>query len=90
VKLALAQRLPEDYSRQQLMALFTELETQINLLAEGRLQGRHYTATAAPTAGSFARGDIVWNSAPTAGGTLCWVCVTAGSPGTFKTVAIQP
>jgi hypothetical protein len=39
--------------------------------------------TAAPTSGTFTRGWKRWNSAPVAGGSLGWVCVTAGSPGTW-------
>lgn len=30
------------------------------------------------------RGDIAYNRTPTAGGTLGWVCITAGTPGTWK------
>lgn len=41
--------------------------------------------SAAPTTGTYNVGDIVYNSAPTAGGTIGWVCVTAGTPGTWKT-----
>jgi hypothetical protein len=40
---------------------------------------------AAPVSGAYVVGDIVYNSAPVAGGTIGWVCVTAGSPGTWKT-----
>jgi len=40
--------------------------------------------TAAPVAGTWAKGDIVWNEAPVAGGTMGWVCTTAGTPGTWK------
>lgn len=41
--------------------------------------------------GNFNLGDIIWNSAPTAGGTLLWVCTTAGTgaTATFKGVAIS-
>jgi len=42
-------------------------------------------ATAAPTSGNWARGDIVLNQNPVAGGNVGWVCVTAGAPGTWKT-----
>jgi len=42
-------------------------------------------AAASPVAGYWAVGEIVYNSAPTAGGTLGWVCTTAGTPGTWKT-----
>jgi hypothetical protein len=41
--------------------------------------------TAAPTTGSHAQGERVWNTAPIAGGTEGWVCVTSGTPGTWKT-----
>jgi len=43
--------------------------------------------TAAPTTGTWAAGDIVYNSAPAAATTPGWVCVTAGSPGTWKAMA---
>lgn len=41
--------------------------------------------SAAPTTGTWERGSVVYNSAPSAGGTVGWVCVTAGTPGTWKT-----
>lgn len=41
--------------------------------------------TAAPTTGTWLLGDIVYNSSPSAGGYVGWVCTTAGSPGTWKT-----
>ncbi len=40
--------------------------------------------TAAPTTGTWKLGDIVFNSTPTAGGPMGWMCVAAGSPGTWK------
>ena len=33
---------------------------------------------------TWAVGDVVYNSAPSAGGTIGWICVTAGTPGTWK------
>ena len=42
-------------------------------------------AAAAPTTGTWALGDIVWNSAPAGSGTIGWVCTAAGTPGTWKT-----
>lgn len=41
--------------------------------------------SAAPVTGTWAVGDIVYNDTPTAGGFIGWVCVTAGTPGTWKT-----
>lgn len=47
--------------------------------------GRYITyGSAAPTTGTWARGDVVYNNAPTAGGKVAWVCTTAGTPGTWK------
>jgi hypothetical protein len=42
-------------------------------------------ADAAPATGTYQPGDIVYNSAPSAGGTVGWVCTAAGTPGTWKT-----
>ena len=56
--------------------------TLVNLMTDGRIAGVNLTATAAPTGGSYAPGDIVRNSAPAeAGGAgsayvvLGWICV---------------
>ncbi len=45
------------------------------------------TGTAAPATGTWTRGDIVWNTTPSAGGTPGWMCTTAGTPGTWKAMA---
>lgn len=39
--------------------------------------------TAAPTSGTWAVGDIVWNSAPGTGDPILWACSVAGTPGTW-------
>ena len=36
---------------------------------------------------AFKRGDVVWNNAATAGGNAGWMCITAGTPGTWKAMA---
>ena len=41
------------------------------------------TGTAAPASGSWARGDRVFNSAPSVGNPKSWVCTVAGTPGTW-------
>lgn len=43
--------------------------------------------TAIPTTGTAKKGDMVWNTAPAAAGTLAWVCTAAGTPGTWKAVS---
>ncbi len=40
-----------------------------------------YLGTATPTAGTFAAGDIIFNSAPTGSSASFWVCITGGSTG---------
>jgi hypothetical protein len=52
------------------------------------IPGRNYYGSAAPVSGTWQTRDRVWNTGPTAGGTLLWVCVAGGSPGTWKAVAI--
>ena len=50
-----------------------------------------YRLSAAPTIGTWKVGEIVYNTAPVAGGTTGWICTTAGTPGTWKTFgAIAP
>ena len=46
---------------------------------------RTFYGTAVPTAGTFIRGDKIINTAPSAGGSVGWVCTSGGSPGTWKT-----
>lgn len=41
-------------------------------------------AEAAPTTGTWMRGDRVYDQTPTAGGTEGWVCTASGTPGTWK------
>jgi hypothetical protein len=40
-----------------------------------------------PAIGTWAVGDVMWNTAAAAGGTPGWVCTTAGTPGTWKAMA---
>ncbi len=44
--------------------------------------------SAAPTSGTYVRGDIVWNTGAVAGGKVGWVCVASGSPGTWKAFGV--
>lgn len=41
-------------------------------------------AGAAPSTGVYVRGDIVYDTNPSAGGKVGWICTASGSPGTFK------
>jgi len=42
------------------------------------------SANSSPSTGTWAVGDKVWNTVPAASGYIGWVCVTAGTPGTWK------
>lgn len=44
---------------------------------------RHTASTAAPGTGTWERGDIRYNTTPSLGGNIGWVCTTAGTPGTW-------
>ena len=48
---------------------------------------RQWQYPAAPTVGTWARGDVVWNTTPSAGGSPGWVCVAGGTPGTWRAMA---
>jgi hypothetical protein len=43
---------------------------------------------AAPTSGTWKQGDIVSNSAAASGAYAGWICVAAGTPGTWKTFGL--
>lgn len=45
---------------------------------------REIVRGAAPVDGTWELGDRVWNTNPVAGGSMGWVCTTAGTPGTWK------
>lgn len=52
-------------------------------ISPGFFQPGRLVAGAAPTAGTWRRGDLVWVQSP-AGTTLGWVCTAAGTPGTWS------
>jgi len=44
--------------------------------------GRKFiTADAEPTIGAFNKGDTCWNTEPSVGGYIGWVCIVSGTPG---------
>ncbi|MED3468448.1 hypothetical protein P4485_21575 [Bacillus thuringiensis] len=46
---------------------------------------RHGFGTTAPTSGDWRVGDIVYNTIPASGGSIGWVCIATGTPGTWRT-----
>lgn len=92
MKLDTFPRFPSDpkLMERKLTDLFIETNTQVNRLTEGNAAAVHNAGTAAPTAGTFAVGDFIRNSAPVEAGValskfvvIGWICTVAGSPGTF-------
>jgi hypothetical protein len=62
------------------IALFRNLGEFSDYYGKTRL----FAGNAAPATGAFLVGDIVFNQAAAAAGSIGWVCVTAGSPGSWK------
>jgi hypothetical protein len=61
-------------------------DTSVDLHVAGpvRLNNKlQLSASTTPTAGNYNIGDIVWNDSPKVGKCIGWVCVSAGSPGTW-------
>jgi len=48
------------------------------------------TRSAAPSSGTWAVGNIVYNSAPASNGIVYWLCTTAGTPGTWQAIRVSP
>lgn len=86
--------VPEDpYHRtihQQFHKFWREVSQKVNDLAGGFYRAKENQLTAAPTTGTWAQGDFVWNSNPTelggAGSKYViqgWICTVGGTPGTW-------
>ena len=69
---------------------YRDVAQQVNALSEGRLVASYTALTAAPTTGTWAKGDYVRNSNPSELGTALskyvihgFICTVAGTPGTW-------
>lgn len=78
-----------------LMRLIGKINQQVNAITEGNASAFHTAVTAAPTTGTWAQGDVVKNSAPVEAGTAGskyvitgYICVTGGTPGTWKEMRV--
>lgn len=74
----------------RLYEVLRELALQINGVTEGRRSAFHNAYTAAPTTGTWARGDYIKNSEPAEAGIatakyviIGWVCTVGGTSGTW-------
>lgn len=66
---------------------------KVNGLSSGTFAAVDGVGTSAPTTGTWALGDFIRNSSPSEAGSasskyvvLGWICVTAGTPGTWVQV----
>lgn len=91
MKLFLELKVPGTYQKSVIAQIVREIQGAVNLLAEEKLAAHYGATTAAPTTGTWAKGDRVRNSAPSEAGSspnkyviLGWVCVDSGTPGTWK------
>lgn len=84
MRLNLKQRVQNQWNPEVMRSILGDIEMMVNLMSTGSIQVRGAMA-AAPTTGTWAKGDIIWNSAPASLGTIGFVCVSGGSPGTWKT-----
>lgn len=89
-KLSVVQRVPSSYDRAAIQEIVRLFEKQANQHAEGSIVARHGAMTAAPTAGTWIKGDEVDNSSPSVVTTdvadyviVGWICTASGSPGTW-------
>lgn len=69
---------------------YREIARQVNALSEGTQVAYYTAATAAPTTGTWSKGDFVLNSNPVEAGAATakyfihgWRCSVAGTPGTW-------
>jgi hypothetical protein len=80
-KLALVDRVPSEYNRQVITALFRLIEQQVNQLSEGSANAYHGAVTGIPTSTEVALGDWAKEAAPTSGGYFGYVYTTTGWKG---------
>jgi hypothetical protein len=65
----------------------TSVESDVSLSTSGavKFQNKKFeVGSGIPVAGAYTVGDIIWNSAPSAGAAIGWVCVATGNPGQWK------
>jgi hypothetical protein len=92
MRLVIVNKLPPAYDRGSWATILREIETQVNLASEWKIEGAYNALTAAPTTGAHQQGDFIRNSAPAVispGGTCSdyvvfgWLCIDSGTPGTW-------
>ena len=60
-------------------------EVQVDVAGAIKFAGRKFLVSGdTPNSGSYSQGDTIWNSNPTPGNVMGWVCVKSGTPGVWK------
>ncbi len=60
-------------------------EVQVDVAGAIKFAGRKFLVSQdIPNSGSYSQGDTIWNSNPTPGNVMGWVCVKSGTPGVWK------
>ena len=60
-------------------------EVDLHVAGSVKFQGKLQTiGTSAPSSGEFNKSDIVWNTNPTVGQYVGWICVKSGNPGLWE------
>jgi parallel beta-helix repeat protein len=73
--------LPNHHRNTTLYELQSDTLSDVGAIGAQRV----FAASAAPTVGNWLRGDVVYDTAPSASGFVGFVCVASGAPGTWKT-----
>ena len=61
-----------------------DLSVDLAVKGDMSFSGKKFTTgTGIPTSGTFNKGDICWSTEPTEFNYIGWVCISAGSPGTW-------
>jgi hypothetical protein len=95
MRIKVDQEVPQQYSPSVFSRMLRSITQQLNLLSEGFVQAATNAATAAPTTGTYQKGDFVRSSSTTKLGTtgsryiiVGWICTVAGTPGTWEEVHV--
>lgn len=96
-RLNLEQFISNDYDRSLMVEMVRQVEDALNRLSEGRIYQNYNASATAPTGSNASHqlGDVVKNLTPTELGSAGskyvvygFLCVAAGSPGTFRELRI--
>jgi Pectate lyase superfamily protein len=67
---------------------FDTLQDMMNYIESGNYTSkqniRKSALDIAPTSGAWSKGDLIYNTNPTPGGYVGWICTASGTPGTWK------